>query len=201
MTRIAHLLHVPDEMIRHAWKDAERWLAAVPGLDLAAQRARLFKGEDRLWIPVLHGGSMPAKRVPGAGLGVVITRVTEKAPANLSKLFPLRSLTVHLAEGVAIECWIQSAVETLTRYAKDEGCRQLFVQARRGWRTYATKFYSTDWEKVGYSRDRPTAGQGSHYPGWNEVGKYRLMHPVKRMTKGDYNTGSMCFFEERHAAV
>ena len=198
--RQAELLSVPERLALEAWYDASYWLSRVPELDLNAARIRVLKGEDRLWLPILTAGRWPAQ-VPkrhAPCLGVVITRVTEASPMTGQSL---RSLIVHLAEGVLIQLWLPSAVQKLTHYAKDQDCSQLFILARRGWRTYATHFYSREFLRVGYSRDRPTPGKGSHYPGWNAIGNFRTMEPVEGMTKQDYNSGTMCRFEERDAAV
>jgi hypothetical protein len=215
----AEIFPVPVEMLPKVWPYARPWLAKIPGFDLAGCRNRLLLGQDMLWMaapfswPVPCGDEKKRLAKKTGCIGVAITSVTEKPPlpwrgdariplalrrqSHLRKRFrnkpaeELRTLKVHLAAG-AIRLWIDSAVERITAYGKQQKCRILFLMAQKGWRKMAIRFWSRDWDLIAYSRDRVEKKRpnirGSdprylRYWGAQRVGYYRILQPVEKRKK------------------
>jgi hypothetical protein len=192
------VLPVPPEMLPKAWPDGRRLMRRVPGYDVQRLYHRLLLGHYKLWLAIRTAGfySQPGSPI----LGVIVTAVTASPPSTrqcFQRADPAarRSLTVHLAEGKALEAWIQSAVERISAYGREQNCRQLFLMARKGWREYVLRFYSPNWDTVAYSRDRPTQAQGI-YRMRNRVGFYRRVIPVREIRRQSYNTGTLCYMKE-----
>lgn len=136
--------------------------------DVDRLHGRLLLGRDRLWVAVVDDPARPLR-------GVIVTSVANRPPTQSKRFQPVRSLTVHIANGISIDAWIDSAIERITQYGLGEGCRQLFVQCRKGWHEYAKRFYGRGWETIGIGRDRPTPGGGSRFR--NRVGHFRILVP------------------------
>lgn len=208
--RQAEVLPVPQEKIALLWKCAARFLRTIPNYDLDRARVRLLSGQDRLWLAAMTVGKQSSWWYKDPYIAAIVTTVSDGQPFKWKppKLFQRkdptlrRSLKVHMV-GESPMAWIDSAVERITAYGKEQKCRMLFLSTRQGWRKHATSFWAPDWELVAHTRDRPTKGRGGkgpkHYPGWNKVGNYRIMQPLKEMRGQDYNSGTMCYFQE-HAA-
>jgi hypothetical protein len=161
-----------------------------------------------LWLAVITEGNPYAE----ACTGVLLTSVRDtppihQTPSNMLKAFQRkdpalrRSLVVHLAEGRNCGLWVASAVARISAYGREQGCRMLFVLAKRAWRKYAVRFWSPEWEVVGLSRDRPVPlrnPQGrNHSKRLQRVGWYRVVEPVGKMTPQRYENSAKCYFEER----
>jgi hypothetical protein len=198
--RKGEVLPVPPEMAAQLWTHVKTRFESVPDLNIERLYSRLLLGADKLWVAV------EPVSVPGEDpfLGVILTTVSDEPPTRqkvFERLAPAnrRSLAVHLAEGRKVYSWIESAVERITEYGKQERCRMLFIKASRAWRRYATRFYSRDdWQVVAFSRDRATAAKRV-FKRRNTPGFYLVMQPVascdwKRQL---YNNGTRCYFEER----
>lgn len=183
------VLPVPVVMVLKIWPDIRRRFEAIPGFDAQRLQSRLLLGADRLWLA--------ADRE--TYLGVIVTTVSNEPPSTekpFKRATPeeRRSLTVYLADGEDLPLWIDSAVQRITQYGVAQGCRMLFIKARKGWRQYATYFYSREhWSTVAYSRDRATQAEGV-YKLRNQPDFYRVMKPVEDFKRQLYNTGTMCYF-------
>lgn len=195
--RQGEVLPVPPEMLPKAWPRAQKFFRSIPDYKIERLHRRLLLGEGRLWLAFQTAGVIPGQPI----VGVIVTSVSDKPP-SVRKCFQkadpaaMRSLTVHLAAGEALEAWISSAIERITAYGIEQGCRQLFLLARKGWLEYARRFYSKGgWDTVAYSRDRPTQAKGE-FPSRNRVGYYRPLVPVRKWTRGLYNRGSVCYIQE-----
>ena len=157
------VLPVPVEAVPRLWKDIAhiiRWpRRGAPHYDLERLHGRLLLGIDQAWLGVY-------KRSPRDSpyAGVIVTSITAKPPTpskyyRTSDPAAARSLTVHLVSGRSIESWIDSAVERISGYARENGCRKVFVLARCDWRVYAQRFRS-HFDQMGFSVDRPTGRPG-----------------------------------------
>jgi hypothetical protein len=182
---------VEPQLIPHAWKYVETYFRRIPRYDVEGLHNRLLLGVDRLWVAIQTSGAIQRRY-----LGVIVTSLTMDHPPR--GFLENRTLFVHLAEGELIECWIQSAVQVIKDYARLHDSRQLFVKARKGWREYALKFYSREWDTVAYSRDRPTKAKVR----WKKCnqGLYRRVVPVENMKRGLYNKSTTCYIQETHDA-
>jgi hypothetical protein len=196
--RKGEVLPVPPQMLPKVWKRLTHFFRSIPDFDVDRQYSRLLGGFDQLWLAIRTAGSGFSN---SDYIGVLVTTVTNRPPSYRQVFNPAdralrRSLTVHMADGLAIEGWIQSAVERITKYGKEQGCRQLFIKARKSWRRFATRFYSRDdWDRVAYSRDRPTRALYKHTR--NRMGYYRVLVPVEEIRKTMYNVGPICYFKEK----
>jgi hypothetical protein len=202
-SRQAEVLPVPQHWIDRLWEHAARWLRHIPQFDLDRAHNRLLSGEDRLWLAVITKGN--AFSIPSTG--VLITSVRDKPPinqipSNMPRAFrrqdpaDRRSLVVHMAEGKNCGLWIDSAVERISAYGREQGCHMLFLLAKKGWRQFAVRFWSPYWDAVGISRDRTVFHSGhNHYKRLNRPGWYRVVQPVEKMTKKHWKTGTMCYFQ------
>jgi hypothetical protein len=195
-TRTGEVLPVPVEMIPRVWKKAVCFFAEIPQYDVHRLFSRLLTGQDRLWVATGAEWSLYYHY-----LATIVTTITAKPPSTrlvfkCTDPAGRRSLTVHLA-GIDAGVWIDSAVERITAYGKEQRCRQLFLLAKMPWREYAMRFYSRDWDRVGYSRDRPTKAKGV-FKLRNRVGYYRLVLPVpaEKWKSQLYNMGRICYFKE-----
>jgi hypothetical protein len=154
-------------MIPKIWQNVAYFFTWIPQYDVEQLHARLLVGRDRLWLVAQTAGVWRLGR-DRFYMGVVVTTVTAKPPST-RKVFrrsdpaQLRSLTVHLAggRGAGISGWIDCAVSRISAYGKEQGCRQLFLLAKKSWRQFAMRFYSRDWDTVAYSRDRPVKARCS----------------------------------------
>ena len=101
----------------------------------------------------------------------------------------MRSLTVHVAGEYYLDRWIESAIERITRYAREQACRQLFVMVRKGYqRRFVWPFWSRGWEAMGIARDRRTKCTCKTYQYRNTPGHFRVVMPVasERFTRHMY---------------
>ena len=192
---------MPTEMVPRFWKNVSRLFSRIPEYDVEQLHARLLLGRDKLWLAVQTAGA-PRTRTY---MGVLVTTITHKPP-TLQKRFhrtdpaQMRSLTIHLAGGEAVEGWIESAVERITAYGKEQHCRQLFLLAKKGWREQAMKFFSRDWDTVAYSRDRPTQAKGHRGTRLSiSPGFYRVVVPAREVDVKQYASGTRCYVKEEGA--
>lgn len=167
------VLPVPPSALDGHWKPIARFFRrchnANVTYDVDRLHARLVAGIDMLWIAVVDRKERPIR-------GVIVTSITNRSPSG-RRYFDAhaRSLTVHLATGRSIEAWIDSAVERITRYGREQGCKQLFLICRKSWRQYAVRFYDASWEHVGIARDRK--GKLAPHRLYNRVGHFREVVP------------------------
>src|SRR5262245_9591294 len=95
---------------------------------------RLLAGVDQLWV-AFGRDQHNAQRL----WGVIVTSISKRAPqqrkAFLRPNHPelAKSLTIHIAGVDKLLSWIDSAVERIGRYAREHGCRMLYIMARKGW--------------------------------------------------------------------
>lgn len=168
------VLPVPPELVPQVWKSVRRVvLAKIPGYDIERTHARLLVGIDRLWV---------AYRGRWLG-GVIITSISQRPPSNRNcfkrKDPELRkSLTIHVAGENWLLWWLDSAIERISHYAREQKCRQLFLLTRKGWQENVRRFYSREWEAVAIGRDRPTKSACKRLSFRNTPGYFRRLVPV-----------------------
>jgi len=192
------VLPVPPEMIPRVWLSVRRVLARIPGYDIERAHSRLLAGVDQLWVSYHHDRD---KCWPLAG--AVITSISERPPSK-RKCFKrkdpalMKSLTIHLAGETFLLEWLDSAMERITQYAREHGCRQLFILTRRGWHTQLKRFWSREWESMAISRDRPSKSTCARFRFRNRFGYFRPMVPVPahRFTRHMYGFMGTFYFKE-----
>jgi len=142
--------------------------------DIERLHGRLLVGMDRLWVAAITKGNRA-----GRYAGVVITSLGPPPPDRPRKLFAIeRSLTAHFIAGQSVEAWIDDAIAKVAAYGKENGCRQVFLLARRNWQFYMRRFYGR-FERVGVARDR-MVNRGARDPR-NAImrpGHFRLLEPL-----------------------
>jgi len=157
--KLTEVIPVPADYLPPLWPTVARFLKRHGGevLDVERIHGRLLLGRDLLWIGLQHDNRWTPYTA------AILTTVSDHAPTH-QKAFvrDARSLTVHLAAGARPGCWIDSAVERIVRYGKDNGCRQIFVAARKCWRRYAVQFFGA-FEATGYTYDRPSKTAGGKF--------------------------------------
>jgi hypothetical protein len=196
------VLPVPPEYVSRVWKNSpaiRNFLSQIPGYDIERLHGRLLSGMDRLWI------------APGPGqlYGVIITTVLNKPPQQRKAFLRkdralMKSLLVHFVGGYGLTRWIDSASERIKLYARQQGCRMLFVQARRGWHTHLYhRWYSPEWEVVALGRDRPTVSKCRRLARRNTPGYFRLLIPVpaEKFNRYMYAFQSTCRFRQKEEAA
>ncbi|HKD03014.1 MAG TPA: hypothetical protein VKB77_11320 [Terriglobales bacterium] len=188
----AEVVSVNTQVLPQLWPDLVRGIFHRNGgaaVELPILYGRLLLGEDVLWLALYNRSCHPS---PYAG--VLITSITEKPPMRGKSLPPPgRSLTVHIATGSSIESWIDSAIERISSYGHANGCRQIYVLARKGWRPYALRFYG-QFDVMGYSRDRSTAKGRNRFQ--NRPGLFRkveLLLERKGSSSADYGSARTAY--------
>ena len=195
--RPAEVLPVPVGMVKTAWRSLAYFFRRIPGYDSEKLHHALLVGKSTLWVAVEKA---PAPK--SLFLGVLVTTVLERPPTQ-QKAFrrtnpdERRSLVVHLAEGRRIEAWIANAVERISRYGWEHGCRQLFLQSSSGWLEFARRFYSDAWLAAGYTRDRHKPVKTN--PRRARPGYYRLLQLVPASQWKPYmeNSGTHFYIKEK----
>lgn len=174
------MLPVPPELTPKVWKAARKVaFSKIPGYDIERTHTRLLVGIDRLWVAY---SNRPGSR---SLLGVVITSLSQRPPSK-RKCFRrtdpalMKSLTIHVAGEYFLLSWLDSAIERINRYAREQGCRQLFILSRKGWQRHVKRWWSREWEGVAFGRDRPTKSTCKQYRERNKPGYFRPMAPVPR---------------------
>jgi hypothetical protein len=197
------MLPVPPEYVDKFWKGV--WLTAlrkIPGYDMRRTHQRLLVGLDQLWIAC-------SSQVGSYSIwGVVITSISERPPSDrpcFQRKNPalMRSLTIHVAGEYHLSWWLPSAAERIKRYAREHGCRQLFLMMRKHWQRWvARSFWSREWEGVAVSRDRPTKSTCKEYRTRNTPGYFRPMVPVPaaKFTRHMYRFITAFYFPDREQA-
>ena len=188
-----------DKFFKGVWLTA---LRKIPNYDMVRTHQRLLIGLDQLWIAFS----------PQVGIhsiwGVVITSVSERPPSSL-KVFErknpalMRSLTIHVAGEIHLGSWLESAIERIALYARQQCCRQLFILTRKGWQKRISRpfFYASNWEGVAISRDRPTKSTCPEFRTRNTPGFFRPMVPVKKFTRHMYGFMGTFYFKDQEAAA
>lgn len=192
------LLPVPPEYVDKFWRGACRVaLRKIPGYDQNRTHQRLLIGLDTLWVACAPVGCPSI-------WGVVITSLSERPPSPM-KCFQrknpalMRSLTVHVAGEYVVDKWIDSAIERITRYAREMGCRQLFLIMRKGYQRWFTRpFFSRGWEAMGIARDRSTKSKCEAYRRRNTPGHFRVVMPMpsERFTRHMYRMTDRFYLKE-----
>lgn len=173
------VLPVPPEKVPQLWKGVRKVaLSKIPGYDIERTHTRLLLGTDRLWV-AFQSPEYPWLR------GVIITTLSEQPPSK-RKCFKrkdpalMKSLTIHVAGQYDLRRWLDSAVERISRYARQHGVRQLFLTGRKNWQKSLRRFYSREWDGVAFARDRPTYSTCRQYRTRNTPGYFRPLVPVPR---------------------
>lgn len=175
MTKL-EVLPVPPEMVSRVWKPVRRVLAKIPHYDIERTYARLRVGVDQLWV------SYAADRLAG----VVITSISNRPPKRRRCFWRndaalMKSLTIHVAGEHALLSWLDSAIERINRYAREHRVHQLFLMARKGYQRHLIRrWWSSEWEMVAFSRDRPTKSTCWQYRERNKPGYFRPLVPVPK---------------------
>jgi hypothetical protein len=154
----------------------------------------LLLGTDRLWI---------ANDANQGLVGAIVTTISNKPPQQRNAFkradrAAMKSLIIHLAGEYRLLSWIDSAVERIQRYARQNNCRMLFISCRRGWHKWMYhRWYSREWEAVAIGRDRPTASKCKRLAARNKPGYFRLMVPVpaEKFDRYMYGFMSTCYFK------
>lgn len=193
------VLPVPVEMVPSLWRGARQvGFSRIPGYNIERTHQRLLIGMDKLWL---------AFGAHNAIYGVIVTSIS-KHPPQQRKAFKRKdpalekSLIIHVAGEHALLSWLDSAIERINLYARRNGCRQLYILARRGWHTWLYRWYSKEWEVVAIGRDRPTASKCKRLAARNTPGYFRLLIPVPEEKWKRWNSAFMstCRFRQRTAA-
>jgi hypothetical protein len=201
----AEVLPVDVSLLPQVWKGLQHGVLRRNGgtnLDLTRTYTRLLAGVDLLWVAV-PVGDVWTSHPPY--IGVAITSVSELPPTRRKDFAPTRSLTVHLAAASSgmIARWIDNAVERISEYGREQGCKQIFLLSRRGWRPYVLRFFGK-FDATAYGRDRETSvgSKGARYrPGhWRRV----LIAPPGMRKCARYEPTRVTYFvpqqkEENHA--
>jgi hypothetical protein len=118
----------------------------------------------------------------------------------------MRSLTIHVAGEYDFRWWLDSAIERISRYAREQGCRQLFILIRKTWQRYITRWWSKEWEGVAVSRDRATKSTCQRFRFRNRPGYFRPLVPLpleatsgRSYNKHVYGFMGTAYFKERTA--
>lgn len=169
------VLPVPPEMLPLVWPRVRRVFSLIPNYDVERTHTRLLVGLDRLWV-----ANMPQRLA-----GVIVTSFSLRPPSK-RKCFKrkdpalMRSLTIHVAGELNLLSWLDSAMERINLYARQQGCRQLFLMSRKGWQKHIKRWWSPEWECVAFARDRPAKSTCKAYRTRNTPGYFRPMVPVPR---------------------
>lgn len=178
------MLPVPPEMVPRVWKSVHRAvLSKIPNYDVERTHTRLLVGIDRLWVAYQPLEIMGLKTQ--ALVGVIITSISPRPPKRRKVFWRadtalMKSLTIHVAGRSALLSWLDSAIERINHYARQHGCHQLFIMARRGWQAHLKRWWSPEWECVAFSRDRPTKSTCKQYRERNKPGYFRPLVPIPR---------------------
>ncbi|HXA25587.1 MAG TPA: hypothetical protein VNW90_25190 [Acetobacteraceae bacterium] len=197
------MLPVPPEYVDKFMKGVYlTTLRKIPGYDLKRTHQRLLVGLDQLWVAC-------SPQACSSIWGVVITTISDRPPSK-RKCFErqdpalMRSLTVHIAGEYYLGTWLESAIERIIHYARQQGCRQLFLLFRKNWqRRILRPFFSAGWEAVAISRDRPTKSTCKVYRHRNTPGHFRIVIPIpaKRFTRHMYHMTGRFYLKEEEAAA
>jgi hypothetical protein len=197
------MLPVPPEYVDKFWKGVYLTaLRKIPGYDFRRTHQRLLIGLDQLWV-----ACSPQVGIPSIW-GVVITSVSERPPSD-RKVFQrknpalMRSLTIHVAGEIHLGYWLDSAIERIALYARQQCCRQLFILMRKGWqrRIVHRFYYASNWEGVAISRDRATVSTCRAFRNRNTPGHFRPMVPVPAGKWSRHKYGFMETFYFREEAA
>lgn len=178
------MLPVPPELAPKVWGPVRTMVRKIPGYNVERTYVRLLAGVDQLWVA--HGMRPSWDKNPDGRprlVGAIITSISPRPPQQ-RKAFQrkdpalMKSLTIHLAGETAILSWLDSAIERINLYARQHGCRMLFILARKGWQKHLKRWYSKEWEAVAIGRDRPTVSKCSRLRKRNTPGYFRLMIPI-----------------------
>ena len=188
------VLPVPAEMVPSVWRSARQVaFSKIPGYDIERTHTRLLAGVDQLWL---------AFDGENALRGVIVTSISPRPPqqrvAFLRKDKALmRSLIIHIVGERCPLSWLDSAIERINLYARQNGCRQLYILARKGWQQFLKRWYSEEWEVVALGRDRPTASKCRVLKERNKPGYFRLLIPIppEKWNRYHYTFMSTCRFK------
>ena len=177
------LLPVPTDMVPKLWTGVKQSIRGPRGMgdeawncayDVKRLHGRLLVGMDRLWIAVITKGCNTGKFA-----GIVITSLGPPPPDRPHKLFFIeRSLTVHFIAGHLPRAWMDDAIEKIALYGKENGCRQIFVLARRNWQSSLKKGFFGRFARVGIARDRMVANGRDPRNALMRPGHFRLLEPL-----------------------
>lgn len=199
------VLPVPAEMVPHVWKRARRVVfSKVPGYNQERLYVRLRSGVDQLWICMVPGKGHEQRYFGRVFLGAVVTSITPKPPqARKDYLRPdpaqMKSITVHYAGEHFPLSWFDSAHERISRYARENDCRMIFLLARKGWQRYLMRqWYSKEWEMVAFGRDRPTISKCKVLHNRNTPGWFRKLIPLpaEKWNRYYHAYRGVCYFKE-----
>ena len=193
------VLPVPAEMVQQVWRSVRQVaFAKIPGYDIERTHVRLLAGVDQLWIAFGEN-----RRT----LGVIVTSISNRPPQQRKAFLRkdpalMKSLTIHLAGADAILSWLDSAIERINLYARQHGCRQLYILARKGWHKWLYRWHSKEWEVVALGRDRATVSKCKRLSARNTPGYFRLLIPVpaEKWNRSHYAIMSFCRFRQKEVA-
>lgn len=164
---------VPPEYVSRLWGSISQIARRrLPDYDRNRLRSRAIVGRETIWLAL-------GDRETDDLQGMLVTSITRIPPSD-RKMFrhpgdpaAERSLTVHFFGGRNPGNWILNAVERISRYGRENGCRQLFILAQLKWMCYVAHFYG-EFDTVAYARDVPYIhGKKRGYR--NQVGYFRVM--------------------------
>lgn len=189
------VLPVPAEMVPQFWRSAcQCAFNKIPGYDIERTHLRLLAGVDQLWM---------AFDAQNKTQGVILTSISARPPQQRKAFLRkdpalMKSLTIHVAGKCNILSWLDSAIERINLYARQQGCRQLYILARKGWHTWLYRWYSQEWEVVALGRDRRTASTCKCLRARNTPGYFRLLIPIpaEKWNRCNYAFMSTCRFKE-----
>jgi hypothetical protein len=168
------VFHVKPEAVHAVWTDVSFLLHDCPSLELDQLHKDLLVGRQQLWAvanPNAHRTMdaviltqkqtyPPLKRKPHAG----VPRKDERTFPDRWNLPERHVLVIHLAAKISdhaqagIGVWIDTAVEVLEAFARRQGCEELRLVSRRGWKRFAMKF-GKGFDRITFRRDRLTMNQ------------------------------------------
>ena len=196
------VLPVPAEMVPQLWNAARRvGFVKIPNYDVERTHARLLAGIDQLWVAFRETNH---KQSNGQLVGVIVTSISPRPPQKRRAFeradkSQMRSLTIHFVGEHDVLNWFDSAAERIQRYARENGCRMLFLLARRGYHRFLySRWYSKEWEVVAIGRDRPTYSKCRRLARRNTPGVFRPLIPVPadKWNRYMYTYTSKCCFKE-----
>jgi hypothetical protein len=130
-----HLIQIPTEAIAEIWPLAARMLApalsyANGATDLAAELTALNARKKQLWMVVLEE---PQGRAKGVAAG--ITSLQTNADGSLTA-------NIEYFGGENMKAWFSLKGE-FEQWARDEGCRDVRLWARKGWARHLPEYRIT----------------------------------------------------------
>jgi len=130
-----HLIQIPPPAIAGLWPLAARMLApalayAHGATDLATELKHLTEQKKQLWMVVIGEPDANAKAVASG-----ITSLQKNADGSITA-------NIEYFGGENMKAWF-SLKDTFEAWARDEGCRDVRLWARKGWARHLPDFRIT----------------------------------------------------------